>query len=640
MPNLLFTTNRYWLTLFAFFLTACQATSGPTWQWQRAEAGLPRQAITLAAAADPDRPERLWIGYYTPAGLSRSEDGGQSWTAEDIGQAGNPIFDLLFLPAPLPGQEGVLWAATRLGLFQSSNGGDTWQPVPGLPPVPVLALAADRAGRIYAGLNNQGIYVQTGPDTWSSLALGPDAETLATTGVLSLVVASDGQQLYAGSAGQGLFASQDGGQSWVNTYPGAYVPNLAFHPANPPIAVASLRDRLVRTVDGGKTWHTLPLAWASDLVVSLLWLDDGALGAGSGQGRLYRSLDNGDSWVEGGAGLPSSGILDLAVGPKQLLAATWTGAYGSNNGGESWYYLTPGLGHPNSVALLTTETTLWLGARTGLYKWQPDGGQWVAAPGNFPPGGIISLAANPTDPRVLYAGSSGEGIYHSSDGGATWQRLPALGVGVPAIAVDPQNSQRLYLLAAWERAYESRDGGQSWQARWTGMGVTTEAISIAVDPVKPYVYVGGDTGLYRSYDGQFWRLVAPALADQTVLVLLVQPAPADAGGGSLLYIGATRGIYRSVNNGYTVEGGDQAVTWGRGLENISVTALLAHPGKPGWLYAGTAYAGVYGSTDWGYTWQSLGPAELSGDVVEGLAWGPDGELFAVAASGVWRGQIR
>jgi hypothetical protein len=76
------------------------------------------------------------------------------------------------------------------------------------------------------------------------------------------------------------------------------------------------------------------------------------------------------------------------------------------------------------------------------------------------------------------------------------------------------------------------------------------------------------------------------------------------------------------------------------LEEISVTALLAELHDPSQLYAGTAYAGVYQSLDWGHTWQPIGPTELGETVVEGLAWGPDGELFVATASGVWAGERR
>jgi photosystem II stability/assembly factor-like uncharacterized protein len=68
-----------------------------------------------------------------------------------------------------------------------------------------------------------------------------------------------------------------------------------------------------------------------------------------------------------------------------------------------------------------------------------------------------------------------------------------------------------------------------------------------------------------------------------------------------------------------------------------VTAFLFDPVDSQQLYAGTAYHGVYASTDGGQHWQTIGPAELDNELVEALAWGPAGELFVAAAGGVWRG---
>lgn len=642
--------------LWLLSLTACQTTDSPAWQWERAEAGLPRQAIALTVAADPVDPARLWVGYYAPDGLAASQDGGQTWTAGASGLAGNPVFDLLALPPSAGAALGTLWAATRDGLRQSLDGGASWQPPPAeLPAVTAFALAADASGRLYVGLDNAGIYA-AGPDGtgWEALAsslspasAGPEGggDLLASAAVLSLAVSPDGRQIYAGTAARGIFASRDGGHTWINTYPGQYVPNIALNPANPSLAVASLRQRLVRTRDGGQSWHTLPLPWASDEIASLLWLADGRLGAGTGQGRLYLSQDGGDSWVEGGAGLSSRGsvlALTLAGGqeagrPHRFLAGTWTGVYGSDDGGQTWASLAPSLGVPNARALISTESGLLLGTQTGLFRWQPELGNWVSTASEFLPGGVASLAVAPADPQIIYAGTTSDGVYRSDDGGASWQLLPSLSVGVPALVVDPADPDHVYMLAIWERVYESRDGGQTWQARWDGLGVTVEAASLAMDPLEPEVYVGVDAGLYRSRNGQEWVRVAPALADQSVLALLTQPVPLASGGGSALYIGATRGAYRSLNGGDTVQKSEPHLGWGRGLEGISVTAFLADPTKPQHLYAGTAYAGVYQSLDWGQTWQPIGPADLAGSVVEALAWGPEGELFVAAASGVWRG---
>lgn len=642
-----------WAGLSGAALLACSSPVEPDWRWSRAEAGLPRQVVALAVALDPENPARLWAGTYTPGGLVRSEDGGQTWLTETTGLGDNPVFDLLFVPG-----SGVLWAGVRDGLLQSPDGGATWQRVEGLPAAAIFSLAADASGRVYAGLDDGGIYAQeTDGVSWVSLVkpasplasqspqLTDEVPPLAQAAVLALAVSPDGQHLYAGTAGQGLFASRDGGRTWSAAFPGVYAPNVALDPTQPGLALASLRDRLVRTRDGGRSWQEVPVAWAGDEVVSLLWLADGTLGAGTGRGALYRSLDGGESWVEGRAGLPNSGgILDLAAGrpahggPALVLAGTWTGLYGSHDGGQTWRNLAPSLGAPHAYTLLSGSTGLFLGTRAGLFRWQPEVSRWQPVAADFPPGGISALAAAPSDGDILYAGAAGGGLYRSEDGGGTWQRTRALGVGIPAITVDPADAGHLYILAAWERAYESRDGGQTWQARWEGLGETIEAVSIGVDPSEPEtVYLGAEAGLYRSRSSQPWEPVAPDLAQQTVLVILPRLIPGPTATGTVLYLGATAGIYRSLNGGITTTGSMDRGGWGRGLESVSVTALLANPADPRQLYAGTAYAGLYQSLDWGETWQAIGPAGLQEDTVTGLGWGPEGDLFVAAGRGVWVG---
>jgi hypothetical protein len=76
----------------------------------------------------------------------------------------------------------------------------------------------------------------------------------------------------------------------------------------------------------------------------------------------------------------------------------------------------------------------------------------------------------------------------------------------------------------------------------------------------------------------------------------------------MAYSGVMRTAYVG-SRGKTVEGG--GVKWGSGLENISVTALLADPQDHQKLYAGTADHGIYASRDGGQTWQSIGPADLT-----------------------------
>ncbi len=646
------------------------------WHWERAEAGLPRQTVVLALASDPTNPNRLWAGYYAPGGLATSHDGGKTWTSNAQGLGDNPVFDLL----PLP--DAPLWAATRDGLMESNDGGASWRPViGGLPPTGAFALAADASGNIYVGLDDAGLYTtEPGTGKWTPLACD---EPLATAAVLSLAVSPDGTQLYAGTAGQGLFASQDAGHSWMAAFPYDYVPNLALNPSRPRTAVVSLRDRLVRTRDGGEVWEMLPIPWARSEVVSLLWLGDplaqsgpltetgplagtaGTLWAGTGQGQIYYSSDEGDSWVELKNHPPTQGgVLALATagdrlesGPHRLLAGTWTGIYaitipqaGANHvgwgddGTQSWTYLSPSLGIPYANALSATNAGLLIGTRAGLFRWQPSLRHWTQVPLEYsqgsesPPEVITALAVAPSDELVVYAGTTASGLYRSDDGGASWARVPSdPELGIRALAIAPEDADHVYALAAWERMYESSDGGRSWQSRWTGLGVTTEAISLALDPLDfSTVYLGADTGLYRSlYEGENWRPVGHPLDEQTVLTLVARPVPGTERGSSVLYIGATRGAYRSYDAGDAVE------PWGHGLEEVSVTALMFDPNNSQTVYAGTAYAGLYRSADGGETWRQLiGPPELADEVVEAMAWGSAGELFVASAGGVWVGRTK
>ncbi|MCB0163964.1 MAG: hypothetical protein KDI79_07055 [Anaerolineae bacterium] len=636
---------KYIALTMLFLLAACQ-TAGPAslpqWQWTRAENGLPRQAsIVLAAAVNPINPDQFWAGYYSAGGLLTSQDGGQTWTVNGAGLADNPIFDVL-PSAPIGQEKGAikLWAAARDGLLASSDGGQSWQSTPGLPAATAFALATDAEARLYAGFDGAGVYAETEDGTWRSIV--PEDSPLASAAVISLAVSDNGQYLYAGTSGQGIFASRDSGQSWQAAYEGKYGSNMAINPTNPHSAIASLRDQVVRTQDGGQSWQrvaSLPLKF--DEATSFLWLADGALIAGTSQGRLYRSPDGGTTWSQGGDGLPAGGVLDLAGVERsgdahRLLAATWNGLYGSDDLGETWHNLAPDLGTVNAHALLTLEDGLLLGTGAGLFRWQVDDQRWQSATDVIRSGGIQSLTVDPTDSQRIYAGSSGDGMIASHDGGVTWQSVSGTGVGIPALAVAPLDSDHLYKLAAWERVYESYDGGATWLARWDGLGDVLETVSLAVDPTGNFIYVGTEDGLFRAKGSERWDLTARSLSGQSILALL---AHATANGSTLI-IGTTRGIYRSLDHGDTVEGPldtSPAVGWGRGLEHISVTALLADPHRPEILYAGTAYHGVYQSNDGGQSWLAIGPANLTDTVIEALAWGPNNTLFIAAANGVWQG---
>jgi ligand-binding sensor domain-containing protein len=108
----------------------------------------------------------------------------------------------------------------------------------------------------------------------------------------------------------------------------------------------------------------------------------------------------------------------------------------------------------------------------------------------------------------IYLGTQ-DGLHFSSDGGASWQRLPSPAVHgkMMALAIRSGSPDALYASIAGRPIQCSVDGGATWRSLQhmpPGVNVT----ALAVDPLSPaHLYVGTDQGL--------WRCTLPADADSS-----------------------------------------------------------------------------------------------------------------------------
>ena len=188
-------------------------------------------------------------------------------------------------------------------------------------------------------------------------------------------------------------------------------------------------------------------------------------------------------------------------------------------------------------------------ASSGLFK-STNGG--ITFEPVFEDGGTLSIGAiavHPDDPDLVYVGtgegavrnsiSVGDGLYRSTDGGATWAHLGLTDTErFSRIVFHPENPEIVFAAAmghAWgpnkERGlFRSRDGGDSWE-NVLYVNETTGASDVAIDPLNPdivyagmYDYLrrpwhfrsgGPGSGLFRSTDGgtNWIRLTDPTLAN-------------------------------------------------------------------------------------------------------------------------------
>jgi hypothetical protein len=142
----------------------------------------------------------------------------------------------------------------------------------------------------------------------------------------------------------------------------------------------------------------------------------------------------------------------------------------------------------------------------GVWKTTNAGRTWMPVMDAMPVASIGALAVAPSDPATVYAGSGeadmrsdiihGNGMYRSSDAGASWTRIgleDSRQIG--RILVDPSNAQTL-LVAALGHAYgpndmrgvyRSTDGGATW-TRTLFRDRDTGAIDLASDPAMQVVF--------------------------------------------------------------------------------------------------------------------------------------------------------
>ena len=279
----------------------------------------------------------------------------------------------------------------------------------------------------------------------------------------------------------------------------------------------------------------------------------------------------------------------------------------------------------------------------GVWKSTDYGRVWTPIFDREPVGSIGALAVAPSDPAIIYVGSGeglqrpdlsiGDGMYKSTDGGRAWTHLAGLrgGQQTAAILVDPRDADRLFVAVLGhpygpnvERGvYRSTDGGATFE-RVLFKDENTGAVALAFDPGNAQVvyavlwaarqgpweydnaYAGPGSGLYKSVDGgATWTQLTTGLPTpaQGLGRIGIAVAPSD---GRRLYAMVQAppkfgGVYRSDDAGatWTRVNGEERV-YGRGDDFAEVQV---DPTNPDEIYV--ANTSTYRSTDGGHTFTAI-----------------------------------
>lgn len=251
--------------------------------------------------------------------------------------------------------------------------------------------------------------------------------------------------------------------------------------------------------------------------------------ARSGTRRLYMATETGLFATDNQGrrwdrlGVSPSGnadILALAVDPlneERLYVGGRGGLWNSPDGGVSWKSLSNPAAARSAIRSIavapTVPETIYIGTeREGIFRSPDASDTWIPASRGLPealaggrPAPIRSLAVDPTNPSIAYAGTELHGLYKTTNGGASWAAINrGLGlfplprrVGSPGLLIDrtdPRQMMAMLVRPLHSRSvktfvYQSSDGGEHWFALEVELPSGTQGIALAEDPSHPQMVV-------------------------------------------------------------------------------------------------------------------------------------------------------
>jgi len=394
-------------------------------------------------------------------------------------------------------------------------------------------------------------------------ALGPDGGDVRS-------LAYDPQNpdhIFLGTSTGTLFASTDGGHSWVRfAHLGSgddyVIDHLAFDPQNPNkmyAAAWSVENQqsgdLFRSMDGGTTWETTPgMHGKSIRAMAISASDSKTLVAGALDG-VFRSTDSGKSWQRiSSSNQEIHNIESIAVDPKNpdvVYAGTWHLAWKTDDGGANWHHINKGMIEDSDVFSIIVDSTnpsvVFASACSGIYKSQSAGDSFQKIQGiPFSARRTRVLKQDPSNPAIVYAGTT-EGLWKTTDAGKSWTRVSEPDVVVNDVMVDPRNSARVMLATDRAGVLASDDGGHSFLTSNHGYThrYVTSILADKKDSNTLFVGVVNDRelgGVFVSHDGgQHWTQKSKGLDGRDVFTLK------QTSNGELV-AGTNRGMFMLAHN--------------------------------------------------------------------------------------------
>jgi len=384
--------------------------------------------------------------------IYRTTDSGSSWT--QVSASGSGVQGLHFVSPAL----GYAVGSDKL-LLRTVDGGATWERqalagAEGNPPLTTIRCSGPDTCLITVAGEDRLLRTPDGGATASSVS--------ASSARINAVALSSPTRVVGVGNGGGTVTSDDCGVNFTTVGGGIEGVFTRLRASSSSAAYAAGREgRVARTLDGGRTWDSIGVSTADDLVdVAFPTADVGfALDI---SGTVLRTDNAGVTWRILDTGSSTRARAILAPTPRNVVLVGFTGIRRSTNGGESFTAA-------RSRALLRVRLSGADRAGARLFAYGPralvtsaDGRAWRRL--RVPRGAIGE--ADFVNARTGYLLQTSGRVLKTRNGGRRWTEL--LGVGGANLARDiafgdPRNGFLAVLGAEGGSVLRTSDGGRSWQ---------------------------------------------------------------------------------------------------------------------------------------------------------------------------------
>lgn len=553
--------------------------AGKTWT----HVGLEKTRQIGRVLVDPRNPDVVFVAamgrVYGPnpdRGVYRSRDGGKNWQRVLFKNENVGAIDLAFDPQNSQIVYASLWNTRRppwsiyppsygpgSGLFKSTNGGDTWEPIMnGLPTEGLghigLATAPTNRNRVYAIVDAKAGGLYRSDDAGSTWTKVSGENRLWGRGwyfCKTVVDPKNANVVYVSNTS--LYRSTDAGKSWtaIKGAPGGDdYHQLWIYPEDPNRMIVGSDQGAVVSVDGAQTWSS----WYNQPTAEMYhvaadnrfpyWLtgsqqDSGAVGVPSRSSHAEISMHD---WAPVGAGGESDYTAPDPLHPEILFGGRvdrWNVITGENKSVSPERGMKEPARHTWTLPLVFSQAdprALYF-SNQFLFKTTNGGESWTAnspdltredpgvppnldeataadAPQGKRRGVVYTIAPSPLRAPTIWIGTDDGLIHITKDDGKTWTNVTPseLTPWSKVVMMDASHFDVNEAYAAIDRhrvddnepyIYRTRDGGKSWKKITTGLPAGVYMQTVKEDPQRQgLLFAGTELGVFVSFDdGDHWQ---------------------------------------------------------------------------------------------------------------------------------------